>query len=472
MKSSIQHDYGGFKSSFPGIEIRFQDIQSWFLFRKCSNLDSKKELIKNERDIDKKFTILSYSSVYIHEYKHFIDSLVSPFSNTLFRLVLERSLKAQTLVSSVLSETRIIGLPLHKYLLDYDDSIQILSNKISSSQNFKNWKYAFIFPDKIKELAELIGHDNQSIKALSYCDWSHIQPFHLFEATAVLAQHNDVLSDFGTKECSFFLKYLLNACDNYSSALSLLWNNGIVDYWDLNLISNWCILGNIELDGFGATPNNRLNRLLSLPASSLTSKGNECIKKKFNEWNAHLGYSSLEESLDAAKVSNRAHLGEMLNIIQPSDNYVQTILQIVNNRNNLSLSLLDQFIESPENFVLPHRFRTKFNGIHVPVMFNFNNGAVMDSTFASRLLDLHVHESASNSSDGNGLINIKRATLKQHETLDYIFPSLDATDLSDFIEKFEFFVEEDRNTVYFEFYEAALKMHGIHGEEIDILTAF
>ena len=464
----MQYDYGSFKPRFIGVQINIHDELTHYLyFRHQYATKDYLQSIKGENNI---FNAISYATVYDHEFKHLIDSLISPISNDLFRIQLTRAVNAKILYRH-LPQSQIIGLPIQDWVLNKKNCHKLIEEEINYSKKLKKYKYSSVFREDHKKIAKIISDTDNSLKVLNINPYSKIQPFHVYEASAILYQQCKIILKFGIEKGRIFIAKLLETNKKYVLILEMLSQiNFKYPVPAYSLIIRWCLMGSQELDGENACPSNRFIKIFAYLYKSPFINFNKSVLETFNEWNEILGFSTIQKSLNHIVKANKRNIDKLLSSVQKEYEDSFEELPTAIKKIELSERLINDFLENPNDFVFQRNFHEKFKNIKAPILLNYPNRMCtlkedFEKDFTPMLFDVPEDESE---------IIIHRAIQKQndHKNYNYIFSERDAINLADFMESAEYMVDSNRSKHFFDFYHEILKRSKLTSIELDVLTAF
>ena len=462
----IQHDYGGFLPRFPGIVINIPDRDCWQIFIKQFDTELQNERNKIH-DQDLIFRNYSLATVYTHELKHFTDSLISPFSNKLFRLSLNRGFNAKELYSYLTTKTRVLGLPLQNWVLNIKNSHSAIRTFNNSSQSI-NTGVSDLFSEEEILISENIKKYNSDIKTLTQNKNNGIKPLHVFEATAILSQYQDIYHALGEKEALFFYEFLSKTNNKYTKGLDQLLAIQFVDqYYSLNLITNWCLLGNSHLDKEKACPSYRFQAILEFLKKNNQIDKSISILTHFDNWNSQFGFASTRDSLNKVIKDNNKVMEYFFNNkgYRPYDR--ELILKIAKKKMSLTEDMINKFLSKPEIFIFPHEYANEFANFQIPLQINFSTPIEVNKYYIEQIFKPVLYDNC-----GNDCLKIRRILLRQTNTKKILFSEDEANELGDFLEVGEFFITDERDSVDNDFFVEIGKRSDLKFVKLDVLTAF
>ena len=301
---TLQDDYGGFDTRFIGITLRMWP-KAWELHNHfmAADRDPGQVLQIGNKALrgstEEAFEIFSIGTVLIHEMRHFHDFMLSPYGNHILRLRVLAAVNGLPLIAHMGSTVKEIPVPITKWgqlseadklifsgewqrLLGKDINIKLAVDKIAFAEVEKAY-------DKIKDFVIAPPVSTQ----IPY------HPHHIFEASAIAVQINNVFNVFGIPHADLFANYLLSSDVTRQYTLALrAWQaltDATGDLLDIRLLSAavvWSILGNYETTGWSACPTVRFAKLVVFLSQEGLPDGNTSIPQLFDYWSQRLDTSS------------------------------------------------------------------------------------------------------------------------------------------------------------------------------------
>jgi hypothetical protein len=408
----LQNDFGGFDSKFSGICLKFQESKAFdlFLLMNNANRDSDKVVrIGNDAlanlENDKVFATFAIATTQPHELKHFHDSLLSPYGNHIFRLRVNAAINGMQLASRIIRNRKIIFVPFSKWKsLPKKDIEETLKRCVLYSQ-YKNmvefpsleeeWEVMRIETEKMYKIIQnlLLNNENSRLGI-------PIQPSHIFEASAILVQIQNVHYVFGVEHANLFIREILSnpSLKQYALVLKLLdilfsekgWPN---DFNAWATIIHWCLFGDFEKDGWNACPAARFIKLFVYLSEVGSLPIKENIWENLTRWDEIFSFVPVEESLRRVCITNKRVLEATK--IKFRDKKFDKLLALFESRVKAQSYLTEKVLDNIQQYVRPYSYqenshkwiaapvKVQFQGIGLPA----NSQEVNDILTAYRYKD-------------------------------------------------------------------------------------
>jgi hypothetical protein len=389
VSTAIQLDYGGFDPAFVGITTSFSTRRAWETFD--SFLKSSDPIQPSSQSDDERFEWLAVTSAVTHEVRHFHDFLLSPYSARIFKLRVQAAINLIQLLPHLLDETaNCIPVPLPVWCGLAD---QLRSRELSFLPERKSgepWvpvKLPFIpklglprgfvhgshelWDKPVEVLLAAAAQAHERIREYTHNPRAtetgvSLQPWQVFELSAVLIQIQDVWHTYGAEETEFFLNYLLKGtCSPYGAVLQtckLPWDRrgAAFDTRIASAMAFWSMCGSYEKDGWSACPAVRFTSLLTNVASG---KARASLRSElfalFDEWSDVTSLSSVNEGLDETA---RVYQKLMERVVELpirfhekmfSGDIEETVARVVGGVLESSQRMIACVRADPESYVLP-----------------------------------------------------------------------------------------------------------------------
>lgn len=396
---AIQEDYGGFDPKFMGITVRFDARypKGWQLFKQtCSKDRDPNHVIELGNNVlqcspGEAFELFSIGTAIVHEMRHFHDFILSPFGNHVFRLRVNATANGVKAIAPVLKRKGILPVPIpvwrRKSLTERAELISQWQSLLEGQS-----KEVLEIPDDRQALVEQTESAYEKIRDLLVNPQATslkipLQPYHLFEASAIIAQIQHVYSVFGTKHAELFMNLLLSDPGTRSYALvfrllSELWHTAGLpaDTAKMSAAITWSILGDYSVDLWEACPTVRFNRLFDLLAKDGPPSQSENTQDLFEKWSAKLGVSSISESLQKQVEANKRVAAKLENELKDLKDLLGEIIDITQTFYRVSDHMSKLFLENPETYVYPYFYQTEEiaqKWVAAPIRVTFTGGGIV-----------------------------------------------------------------------------------------------
>lgn len=392
----IQPDYGGFNSRFLGIQLRFHALHPEVFGDFITFISSKPDHVVAQGNaalqssFERAFHVFSLGSVLEHEMRHFHDFLLSPLSQSIYRLRVAAIFHGIQGVPDI-KQHGFVPVPLVRWLrLPAEEK----SSRLRQWAGFlKNMPDTFIISDDERSMLSL-GDDcyHAMHSRLVSQRIPKIQPVHLFEASALLVQHQAIVQNFGAPHAAKFIAALYQqpGADDYKLVFNMLvnlWNKWSMpcDFRAMSAVLIWSIAGASTAAEGDDYPTIRFLRLFEYLNHSGIPVAGTAVVDWFSQWDAALGSVPIENKLQDAVDANE-NLLEQLNNIQPTADKLFTVvakgcLQAMQCLATLSRQMLKDFKRMSEIYVDPAQYINQVQFVSCPIRVDFLNGGVEASRF-------------------------------------------------------------------------------------------
>ncbi|OGU82524.1 MAG: hypothetical protein A2W11_00320 [Ignavibacteria bacterium RBG_16_35_7] len=382
----FQLDYGGYDSRFLGIVLKFFSRESFDLFSQISGATPENVIKIGNRylllDESKFFQFCSVSTILPHELRHYHDSLLSPYSNMLFRLRIMSAINGSVLTNFLFQHYELIPVPLEIWLkkpfADKSKRIAWWTKKTNIDRD-----KLFIYPPNEVEkninihlkTYEAIG---ELVKNKNILDNEEviIRPFQVFEASAVITQLQNIYNVFGEQHFDGYLDSL-NKSDKYTIVLTLLLSLYLQrkenpHFVPLSAIVFWCLMGDYRTDKFKACPSYRFKNLYEyLKTHRLPSKGSN-FSDFFEEWSMKLDLSRIEDSFESILVSNEKFENEVKNTVVKNKDTYEEFLKFLALHNLAVKEMIRIYKHDPIQYINTYEYVNNLSHwVAAPIMIEF-----------------------------------------------------------------------------------------------------
>lgn len=382
---AIQQDFGGFDPIFPGVTISFSRSEAWQKVDSYIADSTSPPLVGSDEE---KFELLSLISVLSHELRHFHDSLLSPYAIRVLRLRFHALLGIVQILPDIVKDgPNCIGVPISAWCaLDEDARAKYIEN-LGTPQLSSKW-IPVPLPYLSSERPSTSGataHSPEAVAAIISAAVARrdqiseltnratrdgpysVQPWQIFELSALLVQIEEIRSAYGADAVDLFLKSLLALSPNpYAEILQItdaVWRKLNWSYSAPFAMASvvWSLFGSYEKDQWNACPAERYMRLLN---HFLERGVNEDLDPTeswfdvFNRWSAALKLSTVQEGLDEAR-QNLIRISEAAKNITDAtkmDDLLKPILQGLAAIGRAHLHNAIEFQNDPGAYISPARY--------------------------------------------------------------------------------------------------------------------
>jgi hypothetical protein len=398
LSGSIQPDYGAFDPKFPGVTLRFygHNTAAWPLFARVSaESTDAAEVVRIGReamgDPHRLFEVISVCTALPHEVRHFHDFLLSPLGNRLFRNRVLSTFYALQLLKDVLRGGRPVPVPLTRWEASGD---AVRERCITAwtmmygpvAQECHGMRFSGDGAEALKRIRGLFEGSKDLVTSSETARAGlNFQPEHVFEASAVLAQAQQVFLLFGSEQASFFLTLLQNSVNVYSVVfrlLSDLWDEwGVpLDVRTMSAVTTWSILGEHAIEERNACPTRRFMKLFALLSHEGPPASGVDVRALMDEWSAQLGASSVEESLAACMQANERFLTKFDAAVGAMGGTYESQLSwlrgAMHGLAEAHAHMAAGFLADPDRYVDPYRWDTEPQWVQPAIAVEFVGGGL------------------------------------------------------------------------------------------------
>lgn len=364
----VQQHYGDFDSKFLGVSLHFENRENFELFtRLCGetqDIEFVKKMGQNSLSVefDNALEIYSLSTVLLHELRHFHDFILTPYGNYIFSRKIYQALYGPQSINAITNQYKKIIVPFSRwkdlqlneieelnefYRNPQDDNLYELM-KLDSIGNLLYEKCQDTY-DKINDLIF-----NPNTKDLKY----ELQPYHFFEASAIISQIQGVFYTFGELQANIFMSQIINTekFTSYNIVIKLLYR--LTDSIDLRFISaivTWCLLGNYYREKWAACPVQRFANLylylqrVGLPSDPVS------IEELYDEWSIEFGFSKYKQSFDDCTNNMNSLLIKFKEAVETKENY-KYLAETIKYFSQMQQHMQKVFLEEPSNYIYPDKY--------------------------------------------------------------------------------------------------------------------
>lgn len=388
---AVQPDYGGFNARFLGVQLRFHASHPDAFGEFMTVLTAAPERVLAlgnsalKASNARAFHVFALGSVLAHELRHYHDFLLSPLSQAVYRWRVAGIFHGIQGVPDIMRQG-FVPVPLTRWVkLAADEQASLLRQWAGL---FTRAPIAFELPHAARAML-MLAHEHYSKLHGTLVSQRvvQLQPPHLFEASAVLAQYHCVRRVFGDAHATRFISalYALDVPTEYKLVLNMLgnlwhkWGEG----WDMRAMSAmliWSIAGATCNPDDDDSPTIRFLRLFQLlehqglPAAGLP------VVDWFAQWDAALDSCPLEQRLQAAVAENEKLLTLVTHNQPEGDKLFRVIadgcLQAMQSLTALSRQMLTDFKRIPEAYVDPALYADQSQLVACPIRVDFLGGGV------------------------------------------------------------------------------------------------
>ncbi|WP_099021661.1 hypothetical protein [Mycolicibacterium palauense] len=331
-------EYGRFNPRFLGLTFLFDCPDDYNVVRAAMTGPGG---LRSPKAAETGLHEIALLSVFDHEYRHYLDFLLSPYSTTVFRMRLQALING----SQALSAARdlpgdVLPLPLTRWAILPEAERR--SHEGDWSQLFGRQVGAVQLPSRSKSdlLTNLaagvtsIGHRLTQDQFEAHTDaavraylrisqltegfdvpavLSHLRPPYVHEASALSAQLAAILVAQGELEFSRFANLLMNSTAPQARAWQTCYTlarqlsadeDSVSVVRRIPSITTWALFGNLEMDGAAGCPTSRLSRLMVAVDATPEDPRWRCdmddpssIDRMWSHWDETTGLRPWAESL-------------------------------------------------------------------------------------------------------------------------------------------------------------------------------
>lgn len=327
---NLQADYGGFDPLFPGVTIDVGSTIAWKFFDVATQAAMSGEAWKESDDSDTRFESLSVQTAFIHEFRHFHDALITPYSARAFGLRLRQMVHTyQILTNLEEADFNCIPVPLSRWCMLDEEERKLVIRRSGKHPSGAPWQLPPLPP------VEMLVHLDPSTrpKTSPYGDMNALarlvcegwwdqqrilkmaqrapgknpklpHPWQIMELSALTVQLEQMFAKNGAEAAVFFESRLRDLTENpYGHILQLAqlaWNRlgENSDFRILSGIATWCLLGSFTLDGAKADPAFRFECLFI----QMCQQGPPALPKDWrpvwDSWSREFGVSTVFDGLE------------------------------------------------------------------------------------------------------------------------------------------------------------------------------
>lgn len=478
----LQNDFGGFDPKFSGVSMKFQEAEAYKLFWKINGMDRDPETvvkIGNEalesNDSNTAFTTFSIGTTLLHELRHFHDSLLTPFGNHIFRLRLNATVNGLQVGEKASDNRKFIVVPFSRWKGSSEERIEKVIQGTGLLIDDKKLINFPILGDNLSVAYDQVYKAYEAMNNLVYTnateDMSYsIQPFHIFEASAILVQAQNVYTVFGEKQFELFYQQVLSDTNlsNYSIVLNLLDSLFIRKNWPINqkirsTIISWCLFGDYESDGWDACPVNRFLKLFAHLARSNEPPTPGNAIEVFSYWDQLFNLTPVMDSLLKVSDTNKKVFNQLLKVNENVQIY-EDLLSIFDARIKARDYMMDLLSSDMNSYVYPYEYQEKAEQwVSAPIKIQFQ-GIGLDANQPNIKSFFDIRRSIKTN---NNAELIEDAVLKQQTTGIEFFDTELVTKVNDmFLMTDYYFRTSYRDEKDFDFVRESIRKSGVEPVEL------
>lgn len=367
--TSIQLDFGGFSTCFPGATIKFANKRAWNTWD--SFITASTPLLPGDDVADEEvFEAIALTSTLSHEVRHFHDFLLTPNSAHLFRLRTQGLFNLLGALRNLPdSDADCLPVPVLAWCsLDEakrDSELRFFGRRSDGTSRvplplpmISDWsvpndaggpatlemllRAAAVTENRIHDFTYNRGTDTRGFS---------FQPWQIYELSAVLTQLQDIFTTYGVEEMNFFLRFLQERQSPYSTVL--LFAKPLTDNMRLlSWITFWSLLGSYQKDDWKACPTHRFLRLADYTLNGGVLEETEDPLEAFGIWSAEFGLSTVEEGVAETEKMFRRTVEYAHKYAEHSpDHWAELLVRTTTGIANASHHMCSQVLSDPTNYV-------------------------------------------------------------------------------------------------------------------------
>ncbi|MBI3004434.1 MAG: hypothetical protein HYY49_03355 [Ignavibacteriales bacterium] len=479
---AFQRDFGGFDSKFLGITIRFEDPSLWELYVKCNSIGRNPlDVVKvgNEAlrsGTARAFQVFSVVTTLAHEARHFHDSLLSPYGNHLFRIRTNAAINGLQSIGSYINGRKILPVPVTRWKQKTPDELAWLNGywrkvfKIDedstpprlSGDQLRLSKQTEAAYNMIKNLVR-----NPETDRLPY----RFQPAHVFEASGILAQIQNVYTVFGVDHTNLFMEVLFKSQDASRYTLPLRILSSLFDKQKrpmdtaiMSIIIHWCIMGDYTIEKYGACPTVRFARLVDYLSKVGLPSPDARASDLYRLWTRDLKVVPIEQALENTLKVNERSLDTLDGFPSYHRETFADLIDTFRSRVSAAKTMKDLFLAIPDSYVRPYQHQENLsNWVAAPIRVDFIGSKLVSSE--ESLLPVFSIQTAIKLEDGK--LAVSRAIMNGQTEGVKVIDSEKAASANDLITLVDFcFSDFCRDEPDFDIARRTLRKEGLFAFEL------
>lgn len=346
--SLFQLDYGGFDPRFVGIILTVENERVWRLLALLDQPDQAERTHVQDLGEPEALEILCAQSVLAHETRHYHDFLISPYSTEVLQQRLTAAINCEQLLGFLLDPpSNCLPVPLTKWARLNTVEREEVRRSWPSHGDGRVWRPVDIpileataesLPAGITELPSdtpregivtvLMSGILQTLEDIRRTTLIHdsngkigsLQPWQIYELSALLVQVQYLWSMYGQAEVEVFLSYLLKMPGPYGDVMRLTWH-----LWDLegtfletrlaNAMAFWSMCGSFRDDGLGGSPAARFTVLWRLFREEGIPTWTDDIFTMFDGWSRRTGLAQVKHAIEDGLERYRRFTESITNVV-------------------------------------------------------------------------------------------------------------------------------------------------------------
>lgn len=391
----IQHDYGGFDSRFLGITLRYESLSALKTYLDVCWADCDPERFKRlasqclQASKERAFDLYTQGTLLTHELRHFHDSLLSPYGSYLFRLRARAAFNGLQGFHQCRRNRSILPVPIPLWRRKTAIELDQLGGQWRGLLDVDRVDLSLSLDPVQTKLIDTVELQYRLIRGLvtSQQEITEVQPYQIFEASALLAQTQDVCNVFGPQSAALFLRRILSGDvpKSYALPLQLLFNLYAaheimqVSFDEVSRIIAWCLFGDYDNDFKKACPAMRFSILYNfLSREGLPSK--KCsVQDQFGHWSKRLGCSPIISGIRNTLKYNERFIREFRRMSPGHREAFRALSRAVELRHAACKHMFKQWLREPDRYVHPDEYcRNTHLWVAAPLRAEFAASVLQD----------------------------------------------------------------------------------------------